>query len=363
MTTIQNVDVGVYRIPLDPPEADGTLAWDHTTAVVAEVRAGAERGLGVTYGPGAVAGLIRELLTEPLIGLDALNVPGAWTAMTQSVRNAGRPGIASMAIAALELALWDTKAKLLEVPLFQLLGAARERVPVYASGGFTSMDDEALTRQLFGWVNERGFSRVKMKIGVDGGSDPGRDIDRVAMVRKAIGSDAELFVDANGAYSRKTAIRVGRSLAGEGVTWFEEPVSSDDLEGLREVREGIDAEVAAGEYGYTVFDFQRLVSAVDVLQADVSRCGGIHGWFRASALAAANSLELSGHTAQSMHLHVACAIPNLRHLEYFADHERVDRLLFDGVVSPREGVLRPDQGRPGHGLTLRRADAERYREE
>jgi L-alanine-DL-glutamate epimerase-like enolase superfamily enzyme len=363
MTSIQSIDVGAYRIPLDAPEADGTLTWDHTTTVVVEVRAGAELGLGVTYGPSAVARLIRELLADPLIGLDALEVPAAWTTMVRSVRNAGRPGIASMAIAAVELALWDTKAKLLEMPLYQLLGAARERVPVYASGGFTSMDDDALTRQLSGWVHERGFPRVKMKIGIDRGSDPGRDVDRVAMVRKAIGPEAELFVDANGAYSRKTAIRVGRILASEGVTWFEEPVTSDDLGGLGEVRAAIDADVAAGEYGYTVFDFERLVPEVDVLQADVTRCGGIHGWVRASALAAARGLELSGHTAQSMHLHVACAVPNLRHLEYFADHERVDRLLFDGVVPPEDGALQPDQGRPGHGLTLRRADVERYREE
>jgi L-alanine-DL-glutamate epimerase-like enolase superfamily enzyme len=363
MTAIQGVDVAVYRIPLDPPEADGTLTWDHTTAVVAEVRAGTERGLGVTYGPSAVAGVIRELLTEPLIGLDAFQVPAAWTAMVRAVRNAGRPGIASMAIAAVELALWDTKARLLEVPLFQLLGAARDRVPVYASGGFTSMDDEALTRQLSEWVHERGFSRVKMKIGIDRGTDPGWDIDRVTLARKAIGSAPELFVDANGAYSRKIAVRVGRALASEGVTWFEEPVSSDDLDGLHEVRGAIEADVAAGEYGYTVFDFQRLVSVVDVLQADVSRCAGIQGWLRAAGLAAARGLDLSGHTAQSMHLHVACAVPNVRHLEYFADHERVEQLLFDGVVSPREGTLRPDHRSPGHGLTLRRTDAERYREE
>ncbi len=363
MTTIRTLDVAAYRVPLVEPEADGTLAWDHTTVVVVEIDAGPERGLGLTYGPPACASVIRDVLAHQVVGRDALDIPAAWSAMIDAVRNAGRRGIASMAIAAVELGLWDLKAKLLGLPLFRLLGAARDEVPVYASGGFTSMDDDALARQLATWAHDDGFTRVKMKIGVDRGADPARDVDRVGLARKAVGPGVELFVDANGAYSRKQAIRVAHALAGEGVSWFEEPVSSDDLEGLREVREAVEPEVAAGEYGYDVFDFARLLPVVDVLQADVSRCAGVLGWMRAAALASSRSLELSGHTAPSSHLHVACAIPNLRHVEYFADHAYVDRLLFDGVVSPHGGALRPDPARPGHGLVLRRNDAEPYRKE
>jgi L-alanine-DL-glutamate epimerase-like enolase superfamily enzyme len=172
-----------------------------------------------------------------------------------------------------------------------------------------------------------------------------------------------LFVDANGAYGRRQAIRVGRLLSSEGVTWFEEPVSSDDLEGLREVREHVDVEVAAGEYGYDLSYFERMLEAgaVDCLQADVSRCAGITEWLRAAAVAAARGYQVSGHTAQSLHAHPACAVPNLRHIEYFADHARVDRLLFDGALDPVGGVLRPDPSRPGLGLELKRADAQEYR--
>jgi L-alanine-DL-glutamate epimerase-like enolase superfamily enzyme len=278
--------------------------------------------------------------------------------MVRAIRNHGRPGVVSMSIAAVDTALWDLKARLLGVPLARLLGLVREAVPVYGSGGFTSYGDERLAEQLSEWVHGRGIPRVKMKVG----SHPERDPDRVYLARKAIGDAAELFVDANGAYSVKQAVRLAREFSTAGVTWFEEPVSSDDLDGLRTVREAIEAEVTAGEYGYDLAYFGRMcrAEAVDVLQIDVSRCGGITEFFRAAALAAGFGLQVSGHCAQSLHAHPACAAPNLRHLEYFHDHARVERLLFDGVLDPAGGVLTPDLGREGNGLTLKRADAARY---
>jgi L-alanine-DL-glutamate epimerase-like enolase superfamily enzyme len=284
-------------------------------------------------------------------------------AMVRAARNLGRPGLVSMAIAAVDTALWDLKAQLLKQPLARLLGAVREEVPVYGSGGFTSLSDDQLVEQLTGWTQEDGIPRVKMKIGTDRGGRERRDLERVALARRAVGDEVELYVDANGGYGRKQAVRVGRALADLDVRWFEEPVSSDDLDGLREVRDQCQLDVAAGEYGADLPYFQRMVAAgaVDCLQADVSRCAGITEWLRVAAVAAAHNLELSGHCAQSLHSHPAAAIPNLRHLEYFADHARVDRLLFDGVLDPVGGMLRPDQSRPGLGLELKRADAERYR--
>jgi L-alanine-DL-glutamate epimerase-like enolase superfamily enzyme len=357
---VERLDVSAYRVPLDVPESDGTLTWDGTTVVVVEVSGGGASGLGFTYGPAACATLIGELLSDTVVGRPVDDVPGAWSAMVRASRNVGRPGVASMAIAAVDVALWDLKSQLLNVPLFRLFGAVRERVPVYASGGFTSLTERELREQLEGWV-EDGFTRAKIKIGTDWGSQVERDLDRIALARKALGPTVELFVDANGGYTRKQAIRVGRSLSAEGVTWFEEPVSSDDVEGLREIRDAIDVEVAAGEYAYDLFAFARLIPGVDVLQADVSRCAGITEWIRACALAAAHGLQVSGHTAQSLHAHPACAVANLRHLEYFADHHRVDRLLFDGALDPLDGALAPDPSRPGVGLELKRPDAERFR--
>jgi L-alanine-DL-glutamate epimerase-like enolase superfamily enzyme len=362
---VEDLQLGVYTVPTEAPESDGTLTWDKTTVVTVEARAGGATGLGVTYATGACATLIRDVLAPLALGSDPMDVTGTWTRMVKAIRNLGRPGIASTAIAAVDTALWDLKAKLLGQPLARLLGMVRDQVPVYGSGGFTSLSDRELVEQLSGWAWRDRIPRVKLKIGTAWGTQEHRDLERVALVRDALGDGVELYVDANGAYTRKQAVRVGQALAGgSGVTWFEEPVSSDDLEGLREVRDQCPADVAAGEYGYDLAYFRRMVAAgaVDCLQVDVSRCGGITDWFRAAAVAAAHNLEVSAHCAQSLSAHPAAATPNLRHIEYFADHHRVDRLLFDGVLDPTGGMLRPSLDRLGAGLELKRSDAERYRD-
>jgi L-alanine-DL-glutamate epimerase-like enolase superfamily enzyme len=357
--TIHSLEVRAYRVPTDQPETDGTFAWDATTVIVVRVGAAGAWGLGFSYAAQASAVLIDELLRDVVVGRDPCDVPGAWLAMVRKIRNVGRPGIASMAIAAVDTALWDLKARLFEVPLVKLLGMTRPAAPIYGSGGFTSYTDEQLATQLGDWVHEGGIPRVKMKIGTRRGSCTDRDAERIACARDAIGADAELFVDANGAYTAKQAIRLAQHFEEWGVTWFEEPVSSDDLAGLNEVREAADCDVAAGEYGYDVTYFDRMCAAgaVDVLQADVSRCAGITEWLRVAAVAAAHGLEISGHCAQSLHVAPACAVANLRHLEYFHDHARVDRLLFDGVLDPDGGALTPDLGRPGTGLELKEVGA------
>ena len=283
----------------------------------------------------------------------------SWNAMVARIRNLGRPGIVSMAISAVDIALWDLKARLLDLPLAILLGTVRKSVPIYGSGGFTSYPDIQLQRQLAGWV-EQGISRVKMKIGRDAAAD----VKRVQAARSAIGETAELFVDANGAYSRKQAQQQAQRFVEFNVSWFEEPVSSDDLAGLRLLRDhgpaGMD--IAAGEYGYDAGYFRRMLAAgaVDVLQADATRCAGVTGFLQATAVCEAHHLPLSAHTAPSVHTHVGCAATPLRHLEYFHDHVRIENMFFDGVRSPVNGELSPDLSRPGMGIELKRADAQRF---
>ena len=363
--TVESLRVGVYVIPLDAPESDGTFTWSDTTVVVAEPSAAGQTGLGFTYGTPACARLIRDLLAPVVLGASALDVTGAWAQMVRSIRNVGRPGIASMAIAAVDTALWDLKAKIVGLPLCSVLGQVHERVAVYGSGGFTSQTDEELSRQLHHWAVELAIPRVKMKIATAWGNAEDRDLHRVEVARDAIGVDTDLFVDANGGYARKQAVRLASAFEELGVTWFEEPVSSDDLEGLHEIRARTSADVAAGEYGYDLVYFRRLAAAraVDVVQADVSRCAGITEWLRVAALAAGHGLDMSGHCAPLLHLHAACAIPNLRHLEYFADHVRADELLFDGCTRPEAGALSPDLTRPGIGLTLNTERATPYLKE
>jgi L-alanine-DL-glutamate epimerase-like enolase superfamily enzyme len=353
---IASLRVSAYTVPTDEPASDGTAEWDSTTIVVVEASGGGQTGLGYTYAPAAAGRLVEEKLAELVRGLDALAPGEAWAAMAGALRNAGRPGIGFSALAAVDQALWDLKARLLELPLADLLGRVRDEVPVYGSGGFTSYTLERLRSQLAGWI-EVGIPRVKMKVS----RQPDEDPARLDAARRAIGDDTELYVDSNGALSRKQAVTWAERFAREwGVTWHEEPVSSADLEGLRLVRDRAPLDVAAGEYAYVPADFRNLLGCVDCLQADVTRCGGITGFLRAGALAAAFDLDVSAHCAPAASVAPCCAVPRFRHLEWFHDHVRLEPLIFDGVPEPHRGALRPDRSRPGNGLALKRADAERF---
>jgi L-alanine-DL-glutamate epimerase-like enolase superfamily enzyme len=363
---VERVDSAVFTLSTDAPEADGTLSWDSTTLVLATVHSGDITGLGYTYASAATARVVDDLLAGVVTGTSALDVPRDNEAMQRAVRNVGLPGVAAQAIAAVDIALWDLKARLLGLPLVRLLGAARDDVPVYGSGGFTTYDDEQQERQLRGWVVEEGIPRVKIKIAESWGRCEARDRQRVARARTAVDETTELYVDANGGYGAKQSVRVGRALADEGVTWFEEPVSSDHLATLPAIRDQVPQDVTAGEYGYTLPYFEHMLAAgaVDCLQADVTRCGGITVWLRAAALAQSRGIEISGHCAPHVHAHAAAAVPNLRHLEWFHDHVRIERILFDGVLDPAGGSITPGaDGAPGLGLALNTERAQAYRVE
>jgi L-alanine-DL-glutamate epimerase-like enolase superfamily enzyme len=360
---VERVDVAAYTVPTDAPEADGTASWRATTLVVVQVHGGGETGTGWTYGPPACGFVVHDLLADAVRGRSAWDTAGCWQAMVAEVRNAGRPGVAGCAVSAVDVALWDLKARLIGLPLHRLLGADDVAVRVYGSGGFTTYDDDRLAEQLGAWVGELGVGAVKIKIGESRGTRVPRDLARTARARDLVGGQVELLVDANGGYTRKQAVRVGGALDDLGVVWFEEPVSSDDLDGLREVRDAVRADVAAGEYAYDLPYVQRMCAsgAVDCMQLDLSRCGGISEWLRAAAVAAAHGLDVSGHCAPHLHLAAAAATANLRHLEWFHDHVRIEQLAFDGAAVPRDGALHPDPDRPGHGLVPRWPDLARYR--
>ena len=348
---IEKITARAFTIPTDAPESDGTIAWTSTTLVVANVEAAGACGFGFTYGSPACAQLISGALAAAIGGHDPMNVEACWRSATAAVRNVGWPGVAACAISALDIALWDLKAKLLGIPVSELLGSFRASVPVYGSGGFTSYSDRQLTRQLEGWANQ-GCRFVKMKVG----REPERDSERVRIARETIG-DRILFVDANGAYSVRQAINLAQQFARYGVEWFEEPVSSDDLDGLRFVREHVppSMSVAAGEYGYTPTYFRTMLQAgaIDVLQADATRCGGITGFLRAAALCDAYCQPLSSHCAPSAHRDVAAAVPRIVHMEWFHDHVRIEQMLLEGAARIEGGLVAPNRSIPGNGLSLR----------
>jgi L-alanine-DL-glutamate epimerase-like enolase superfamily enzyme len=357
--TITGSKLNVFTIPTDAPEADGTYAWDKTTMVLVHIEAGGNMGLGYTYADESTGKLAQALLHKVVEGKDAFSHGAIVQAMHHYVRNLGETGISMMAIAAIDNALWDLRSRILDVPLVSLLGMVREGIPVYGSGGFTSYSHSQLKDQLGGWA-QQGFGMVKMKIG----TEPDMDPKRVQSAREAIGQETELFVDANGAYTVTQALRLAYRFAEYGVRWFEEPVSSDNLAGLDEVRARapIGMDIAAGEYGYTAWYFQRMLDAkaVTILQADATRCGGITGFLDVASLCWANNIPLSSHCGPSMHLHVCCAVPRAIHMEFFHDHARIERMFFEGFCEPKHGEMRPDLSRCGIGLELKEKDASPY---
>ncbi|MGN6256477.1 MAG: enolase C-terminal domain-like protein [Solirubrobacterales bacterium] len=353
---VTEVRVRAFTVPTDEPESDGTLEWDSTTIVVVELEAEGECGLGYAYGDRSVAAFVDSMLRPVLQEADAMRPPAAWAAMQRAIRNAGQQGVGAMAVSAADVALWDLKARLLGLPLADVLPRFHDAAPVYGSGGFTSYSEEKLRQQLELW-REAELPRAKIKVG----REPERDPQRLALCREVLGEEAELMVDANGAFAPPEALARAEEYAAFGVTYFEEPVSSQDREGLRFVRERAPRgmAVAAGEYEWDLAGAARLAGCVDVVQADVTRIGGVTNMLRVDGICRASQRPFSAHCAPAVSAHVCCALESLVHLEYFHDHVRLERMLFEGTLDPSGGALHPDPSRPGHGLTLRR-EAERW---
>lgn len=358
--TADHARVGVFEIPTPTPESDGTFAWSKTTLVVVELPVGDVTGLGYTYADAATARVIQDHLLPVIDGRVLDDAAAVGRAMIARLRNVGATGIGAMAVSAVDIALWDARAKRRGLALVDFLGAARDALPIYGSGGFCSYDERQF-RAEFGRWRDQGIRRFKMKVGRDTTNDPAR----VGLARSIIGPAAELFVDANSAYSRKQAADWADRFAREfGIVWLEQPLDPADLDGLRELRRRVapKLEIADGEYGYDLPYFRRLISAeaVDVVMVDITRCGGVTGFMKAAALCEAATLPMSSHCAPALHVHPGCAAAPMRHGEFFADHERIERELFEGAPVPVDGVLRPDRSRPGHGLAFKWSDAERY---
>ncbi|MDG5772685.1 enolase C-terminal domain-like protein [Mycolicibacterium fortuitum] len=350
-TSISRLDVTTYNVPTPAPESDGTLTWNATCAVVVQVGASDVTGTGWTYSSPAAAAVIAHHLRDIVLGQRPDDIAAIWAAMHRACRNYGARGLVMQALSAVDIAVWDLKARLGGRSLSDLLGRARAAVPVYGSGGFTNLDHDQLGEHIDQW-RAAGCTAMKIKIGQSWGADTARDLSRVDDLRHLAGDGVALMVDANGAYTPAQARRIGHELDDLGITWFEEPVSSDDTDSLGLLRHTLRCDVAAGEYTSDTYDAQRLAAVVDCLQLDVTRCGGYTGWLAAAAVAAAHNLQVSAHCAPALHLPVAAAIAHLRHIEYFIDHVRLDATLFDGVPTATDGHLHVDSSVSGHGMAV-----------
>jgi L-alanine-DL-glutamate epimerase-like enolase superfamily enzyme len=356
---IDEIKVQAYTIPTELPESDGTIEWNSTTLVLVRIFAGGKTGIGYTYSNPAAAVVIHSF-SKILKGKNCLHISEITESLIRFIRNDGQCGIAMTAVSAVDIALWDLKAKILEIPLCVLLGQNQSSMLIYGSGGFTSYSTTQTSRQFLKWA-EYGISHFKMKVGRDEARDP----ERVRSARKTIGSNAGLFVDANGAYTARKAIEMAGYFNEEAVIWFEEPVIASDFGGMLFVKMHVPVKcrIASGEYGYELSYFKKMIGmgSVDVVQADATRCGGISNFLKAGFISEAYNLPFSSHCAPSVHLHAALHLPAFEIAEYFHDHARIENMLFDGVIHPVDGFLKPDLSRSGLGIEFRFSDATRYK--
>ncbi len=357
---IDHIDAAAYEIPTEQPESDGTLEWNSTTLVVVHANAADQIGMGYTYADASAATLARGALAASIVGVELSSPSAALDRMIQASRNNGYCGVVAMAASAIDVAMWDLWGRLLDIPTRVLLGNERASVPVYGSGGFTSYTDAELATQLADWARS-GLSWVKMKVG----RDPGRDAHRVRVARDAIGPGVGLFVDANGAYELAQAAAMAERFADADVAWFEEPRPAWDCKGNSHVRQSAPKgmEIAGGEYIYTEHDAAHLwqSGAVDVLQADVTRCGGFTGFGRIATYARAVGAPLSTHCAPALSCLASCAHGHVRHAEWFHDHVRIERRWLDGMPRLVNGRAVPQPDAPGNGFEFKASQIERFR--
>ena len=319
------------------------------------------KGLGLTYSTPGIRQVVENGLKSVLVGQDPFNIEKLWNDMFWQVRGYGRKGIAFCAISAVDIGLWDLKAKALGLPLYRLLGPYTDSVPVYGSGGWTNYTQEELVAEMVGYV-EQGIKQVKMKVGKDFGQSEREDILRLAAVREAVGDDVAVYIDANNGYYTKQAIYMAREFEQFQVGWFEEPVLADDIQGLAEIRGATDIPVATGEHEYTKYGFKELIASggTDIAQPDIGRVGGVTEWMKVAHLAHSFNMPVAPHALQLVHLHVACATPNLKTVEYMNILLETDRAFFTEFPEQKDGMWSPYPDKPGLGLELDPAAVEQY---
>ncbi|MCO5090377.1 mandelate racemase/muconate lactonizing enzyme family protein [Bosea sp. (in: a-proteobacteria)] len=353
---IRKLDVHLVSTPVTGGFADATRKVETIGYLVVRVTtdSGLE-GIGITYhevGGEATSALINRNMAPRLIGRDPLETDAIWHEFFHYLRGVGRKGLMYCALSAVDIALWDLKGKITGLPLYRLLGGNRTRVPVYASGGWTSYSDEELVAEMKGMVS-RGFRTIKFKLGYEGGRNPRRDVQRVRKVREAVGPDIDLLVDANNCFDAATAIQLANNIREYDIMLFEEPVFADDIPGLARFKRGTDIPLGTGEHEYTKFGLRDLLihDAVDIVQVDGARVGGYTEMLKCAALTEAWNVKFAPHAMENIHLHLVAAVPNGLFLERLLMFEDITAKLFKDAPVPVDGYMHvPDL--PGLGLAL-----------
>jgi L-alanine-DL-glutamate epimerase-like enolase superfamily enzyme len=372
---------------VDPPYASAAGVQGRRGGLLVEVETdGGVTGIGEAgLGGGVTANVIDKVLAPLLVGQDPLLIEAHWQKMFATTRQFGRRGVVMNAISGIDIALWDIAGKVAKLPVYKLLGAARDRVEAYASGGFyqEGKDADALAGEAEGY-RSRGFKGMKMKIGRNPSTqthlrqlignaefcevDPQEDIARVAAVRKALGPHAKLMVDVNCAWSPAFAIEMGRAMEPYQLYWIEEPVATDDVDGSAEVARALATPIAGYETEIGLYGFRQLIDrgAVDIVQLDLAWSGGFSEGRRIAAYAQAHHKMVAPHAFAGAvllvaSLHFCAAIPNGLVLEWDQNPNAIrEELLKEPLALEKDGTVKVPE-RPGLGIELDRAAVERYR--
>lgn len=353
---IAKIDVHLVPYPITGGFADATRKVE--TIGFTLVRITTDKGLvgiGVTYhevGGEAVRDLIVRNMTGKLVGRDPLESDALWHEFFHYLRGVGRKGVTFCALSAVDIALWDLKGKILNIPVHRLLGGDRTRVPVYASGGWTSYTDDQLVAEMQSFA-ARGFKMVKFKVGYAGGTDIRRDVVRVRKVREALGPDIDILVDANNCFDAATAAQLANRIREYDIKLFEEPVFADDIPGLSRFRRATDIPLATGEHEYTKFGVRDLLlaEAADYVQADGARAGGYTEMLKIAGMTQAWNVKFAPHAMENVHLPLVAATPNAPFLERLAMFEEITARVFKNAAVPVDGFMEVPEA-PGLGLEL-----------
>jgi L-alanine-DL-glutamate epimerase-like enolase superfamily enzyme len=362
---IASLETGIVLLPNDEPLAGFSENPNAKNPIVwlrLRTDAGIE-GLGVAYFGGALTATLRhavDALGALAVGEDPLRIEAIAKKLRDAAGSSGPAGILTLAMSAIDVALWDLKGKALGLPLWKLLGGGRDRIRTYASGALRRglKLDEAVTAA--GRIREKGYRQTKMQLGLPGITSPAREVEQARLIREAVGPDMDLMCDINQRWRPEQAIDIGRRVedAGVGLFWLEDVTAHDDYAGLARVTAALATPVAGGEYLYGIVPFRHMVEArsVDIVMIDQVRSGGITPWLKIAGMAEAFNLPVVSHGVPEIHVHLVGAVPNGLTVEY------MPRLfpLWQAVPTPVDGdLLMPTA--PGLGLEFDQAAIDKYR--
>jgi L-alanine-DL-glutamate epimerase-like enolase superfamily enzyme len=360
---ISSIRTQIVELPADEPLA-GAIENPRATRAFVTLQIGTDDGvdgIGVTYFGGPLSGALRlavDQLGALIIGEDPLLLERIVKTLRDAAGHAGAAGIFTLALSAIDMALWDIKGKALNLPLWKLLGGARDRVPTYASGalmrGLPLDRATASARRLV----ELGFRQMKMQLALPGDTSPQREVARARAIRESVGPDIALMVDINQRWRAEQAIDIGRRLEDLGLAWLEDVTAADDFAGLARVTAALSTPIAGGEYVWGIVPFRHMLEArsVDIVMIDLVRVGGITQWLKVAGMAEAFNLPVVSHLIPEVHVHLIGAIPNGLTVEYMPWLTR----LFEEVPLPRNGELSMPL-LPGLGLKFDEDAIKRFR--